>query len=436
MNDKQHKVVIVGGGAGGLILATRLAKHAKRSTKQSTNLSVTLVDESLTHIWKPLLHEIAAGSLNSYEDEMSYLSHAARHHYDFQLGKFSRIDRQQKLLYLDEVYDSNGNVLIEARTLKYDSLVFAIGSTNNDFGTPGVKEHCFMLDNRKNAEYFHTHFIGKFLAARAKQDNESLVHINIVGGGATGVELAGEIYSTMKRIVTFGLKDFNLDRIKICVIEAGNTILVGQTEKVQKGALKELKKIGIDVKLNSKVSEVNSTTIVIDESNILPSSLSVWAAGISGSMNESAFDGLALNRVKQIVVNAGLQSHEDESIFAIGDCAECVVDGNRLAPRAQVAQQQAIFLADNFMGFIDSNNMPEFVFREKGSLITIGESDAVGNIFASIFGSFYVQGAIAKWAYLSLYRQHQLQTLGVYRTIIQVLKDSMTRVLGPKIKLH
>lgn len=432
MNEIPHKVVIVGGGAGGLILATRFAKKIKNHQR----ISVTLVDESLTHIWKPLLHEIAAGSLNSYEDEMSYLTHAARHHYDFQLGRFERIDRDKKKVYLGEVKDTQGKVLISSRELDFDTLVLAIGSTNNDFGTPGVKENCFMLDNRKNAEYFHTHFLGRFLAAHAKRDDNALVHINIVGGGATGVELAGEIYSTMRRIVSLGLKDFSLERIKICIVEAGGTLLAGQAEKVQQGALQELKKLGIEVKLNTTVSRVNPDSVVIEDNAVLPSSLCVWAAGIKGGMPEEAFDGLELNKIKQLVCNESLQCDADDRIFGLGDCAECVIDGKRLAPRAQVAQQQAVFLAENLIEFVEECKIPKFVFHEKGSLITIGQQGAVGNIFASIFGSFYVQGFIAKWAYVSLYRKHQLQTLGLYRTIIQVLKDSMTRVVGPKIKLH
>ena len=140
--------------------------------------------------------------------------------------------------------------------------------------------------------------------------------------------------------------------------------------------------------------------------------------------------------MKQIQTEPTLQTQSDPNIFAIGDCAECIVDGERLAPRAQVAQQQAIFLADHLIAYVDQQTLPKFVFHEKGSLITIGKGGAVGNIFASVFGSFYIQGFIAKWAYLSLYRRHQVQTLGWYRTVIQIIKDSMTRVLGPKIKLH
>lgn len=429
---ERQRVVIVGGGAGGLILATRLAKQARKLK----TFNVTLVDENLTHIWKPLLHEIAAGSLNSYEDEMSYLTHAARHRYDFQLGRLQRIDREQKYLYLDEVKDEKGQVLIEARSMPYDVLVLAMGSTNNDFGTKGVKEHCFMLDNRKNAEFFHTHFLGRYLATRARGDAAAKVHLNIVGGGATGVELAGEVYTTMRRVVSLGFKEFDRNSIEINIIEASDNILAGQTDKVKQGAMRQLEKIGVKVWLKSQVKEVTATDIVIGDGRRLASSLCVWAAGIRCAMGDDKLDGLALNKVGQIKTITSLQTETDSDIFSLGDCAEAYSNGERLAPRAQVAQQQAMFLADNIVKHIKNEPLGSFVFHEKGSLISVGDSATVGQVFASVLGSFYIQGLVAKWAYVSLYRRHQVQTLGLWRTTIQVVKDTMTRVLGPKIKLH
>ncbi|PTT32947.1 NAD(P)/FAD-dependent oxidoreductase, partial [Pseudomonas sp. HMWF021] len=156
-----HRIVIVGGGAGGLELATRLGKTlGKRGTA-----SVMLVDANLTHIWKPLLHEVAAGSLNSSEDELNYVAQAKWNHFEFQLGRMSGLDRAQKKIQLAATYDENGVELVPAREVPYDTLVISVGSTTNDFGTQGAAQHCLFLDTRKQAERFHQQLLNHYLRA-------------------------------------------------------------------------------------------------------------------------------------------------------------------------------------------------------------------------------------------------------------------------------
>ena len=187
-----HRIVIVGGGAGGLELATRLGKTlGKKGTA-----SVTLVDANLTHIWKPLLHEVAAGSLNSYEDELNYVAQAKWNNFQFQLGRMTGLDRTVKQVHLAATLDENGAELVPARSLDYDSLVLAVGSTTNDFGTKGAAEHCLFLDTRKQAERFHQQLLNHYLRALAGQaDAAQEITVAIVGAGATGVELAAELHN-------------------------------------------------------------------------------------------------------------------------------------------------------------------------------------------------------------------------------------------------
>lgn len=151
-------------GAGGLELATRLGKTLGKRGKAS----VTLVDANLTHIWKPLLHEVAAGSLNSSEDELNYVAQAKWNHFQFQLGRMSGLDRELKKISLSATLDENGQELVPARELGYDTLVIAVGSTTNDFGTKGAAEHC-LLDTRKQAEKFHQQLLNHYLRAHAGQ---------------------------------------------------------------------------------------------------------------------------------------------------------------------------------------------------------------------------------------------------------------------------
>lgn len=141
-----HRIVIVGGGAGGLELATRLGK----SLGKRKQAEITLVDTNLTHIWKPLLHEVAAGSLNSSEDELNYVAQAKWNHFNFQLGRMSGLDREGKQIQLAATLDEEGRELLPARTLGYDTLVIAVGSNTNDFGTLGAAQHCLFLEDRKS----------------------------------------------------------------------------------------------------------------------------------------------------------------------------------------------------------------------------------------------------------------------------------------------
>lgn len=143
-----HKIVVVGGGAGGLELATRLGNQFKGSDKAS----VTLVDGNLTHIWKPLLHEVAAGSLNATADELNYLAQAKWNHFSFQLGRVKDLNRSEKYLSREAVLDEDGKQVLAERTVSYDTLVIAVGSTSNDFGIQGAKEHCVFLDTLQQAE--------------------------------------------------------------------------------------------------------------------------------------------------------------------------------------------------------------------------------------------------------------------------------------------
>src|SRR5690606_23274616 len=154
-----HHILIVGGGAGGIELATRLG----RTLGKRGQARITLVDANLTHIWKPLLHEVAAGSLNSSEDELNYVAQAKWNHFKFQPGRMCGLDRARKAVLLAAKHDENGVELVPQREIAYDTLVLAVGSKTNDFGTLGAAEHCLFLDSRDQAERFHNLLLNQYL---------------------------------------------------------------------------------------------------------------------------------------------------------------------------------------------------------------------------------------------------------------------------------
>lgn len=213
-----HRIVIVGGGAGGLELATRLGRTLGKRGKAQ----VTLVDANLTHIWKPLLHEVAAGSLNSSEDELNYVAQAKWNHFEFQLGRMQGLDRAGKRVRLAALVDENGVELVPERDIAYDTLVIAVGSTTNDFGTEGAAEHCIFLDTRAQAERFHRQLLGQYLRAHTGHDaNNNAVSIAIIGAGATGVELAAELHHAAQMLAAYGLDRIRPEDLHISLVEAG-----------------------------------------------------------------------------------------------------------------------------------------------------------------------------------------------------------------------
>jgi NADH dehydrogenase len=431
-----HRIVIVGGGAGGLELATRLGKTlGKRGTA-----SVTLVDANLTHIWKPLLHEVAAGSLNSSEDELNYVAQAKWNHFEFQLGRMSSLDRAARQIHLSATLDpETGQDLVPARSISYDTLVIAVGSTTNDFGTQGAAEHCLFLDTRKQAERFHQQLLNHYLRAHAGHDeSREQISVAIVGAGATGVELAAELHNAAKELAAYGLGRIAPENMRITLIEAGPRVLPALPERIGNPVHKTLEKLGVTVLTNAAVSEVTADNLVTATGQVIPAGLKVWAAGIRAPGFLHEIDGLETNRINQLVVRPTLQTTRDDNIFAFGDCAACPQPGTdrNVPPRAQAAHQQASLLAKSLKLRIEGKTLPEYTYKDYGSLISLSHFSAVGNLMGNLTGSVMLEGWLARMFYVSLYRMHQAALYGLFRTAMLMLGSRIGRGTEPRLKLH
>ncbi|PTQ67695.1 NAD(P)/FAD-dependent oxidoreductase [Pseudomonas sp. GV071] len=431
-----HRIIIVGGGAGGLELATRLGKTlGKRDLAR-----VTLVDANLTHIWKPLLHEVAAGSLNSSEDELNYVAQAKWNHFEFQLGRMEGLDRNAKRIQLSATLDEQGEELVPARTLDYDTLVIAVGSTTNDFGTPGAAEHCLFLDTRVQAERFHRQLLNHYMRAHANQtERAEQISVAIVGAGATGVELAAELHHAAHELAAYGLDSIKPENMRITLIEAGPRVLPALPERIGQPVHKTLEKLGVTVLTNAAVSEVTRDSLKTAQGQDIPASLKVWAAGIRAPDFLKELDGLESNRINQLQVRPTLQTTRDDNIFAFGDCAACPQpgeDGRNVPPRAQAAHQQASLLAKSLKLRIEGKALPTYRYRDYGSLISLASFSAVGNLMGNLTGSVMLEGWLARMFYVSLYRMHQMALYGVFRTLMLMLSDRIGRGTEPRLKLH
>ncbi|MDN6871368.1 NAD(P)/FAD-dependent oxidoreductase [Pseudomonas citronellolis] len=430
-----HRIVIVGGGAGGLELATRLG----RTLGKKGRAQVTLVDANLTHIWKPLLHEVAAGSLNSSEDELNYVAQAKWNHFQFQLGRMSGLDRATKRIQLAATLDEDGRELLPARTLDYDTLVLAIGSTTNDFGTAGAAQHCIFLDTREQAERFHKQLLTHYLRAHARQGEDDQISVAIVGAGATGVELSAELHHAAQELAAYGLTGIQPENMRITLIEAGPRVLPALPERISQPVHRTLEKLGVRVMVGSPVSEVSAEGLKTASGEFIPASLKVWAAGIRASSLLKDLDGLESNRINQLVVRSTLQTTRDENIFAFGDCAACPLgDGSErnVPPRAQAAHQQASLLAKSLVARLDGKPLLEYHYTDYGSLISLSRFSAVGNLMGNLMGSVKLEGWLARMFYISLYRMHQMALYGVTRTALMMIGDRIGRSTEPRLKLH
>lgn len=431
-----HRIVIVGGGAGGLELATRLG----RKLGKSGAARIILVDANLTHIWKPLLHEVAAGSLNSSEDELNYVAQAKWNHFEFQLGRMSDLDRAGKSITLAPTLDDDGQVLMPERRITYDSLVIAVGSTTNDFGTPGAAEHCIFLDTRAQAERFHRRMLSHYLRAHANESEDgSKIDIAIVGAGATGVELAAELHHAAKQLAAYGLNRIRPEDMRITLIEAGPRVLPALPERIARPVHKTLEKLGVTVLTGAAVSEVTADGLKTADGNFIPASLKVWAAGIRAPGFLKDLDGLESNRINQLQVRPTLQTTLDDDVFAFGDCAACPqpgTEGRNVPPRAQAAHQQASLLSKSLRLKISAQPLPEYHYRDYGSLISLSSFSAVGNLMGNLTGSVMLEGWLARVFYVSLYRMHQMALYGVPRTLLLMLSDRIGRSTEPRLKLH
>ncbi|WP_462401398.1 NAD(P)/FAD-dependent oxidoreductase [Pseudomonas sp. Marseille-QA0332] len=429
-----HRIVIVGGGAGGLELATRLGK----SLGKRKRANITLVDANLTHIWKPLLHEVAAGSLNSSEDELNYVAQAKWNHFNFQLGRMSGLDRESRQIQLAATLDEEGRELLPARTLGYDTLVIAVGSNTNDFGTLGAAQHCLFLDTRKQAERFHQQLLNHYLRAHAGDAASEKISVAIVGAGATGVELAAELHHAAHELAAYGLDRIQPKDMHITVIEAGPRVLPALPERISVPVHKTLEKLGITVMTNAAVSEVTADGLKTASGEVIQASLKVWAAGIRAPAFLKDIDGLETNRINQLLVRPTLQTTRDDDIFAFGDCAACPQpDSERnVPPRAQAAHQQASMLAKSLKARLEGKPLPTYEYRDYGSLVSLSRFSAVGNLMGNLTGSVMLEGWLARMFYVSLYRMHQMALYGTFRTLMLMLGSRIGRGTEPRLKLH
>ncbi|WP_332854580.1 NAD(P)/FAD-dependent oxidoreductase [Duganella sp. S19_KUP01_CR8] len=421
-------IVIVGGGAGGLELATRLGDTLGASKRAR----VLLVDRNPGHFWKPLLHTVASGKCDPRVEELSFPAQAVEHDFEFVQGEVLCVDRAHQTITLAPRKGSGTDGV--CRTVAYDKLVLALGAVTNFYKVPGASKHALTLDSVDEAEAFRRRFIEACIKAGEQKTGVDVV---IVGGGATGVELAAELSNSARALAAYRVHTLNPETdIRISILERGQHLLPQLHPQQANRAARELRALGIDVLTSTVVAEVQKDAVIDGAGNTHCADLTLWAAGVEAPQLCATF-GLTVNHLRQIVVDSSLCSANDSQIYALGDCASytCPIKG-AAPPRAQVAHQQAMFLAD-LLARRSGTPRPDFRYHDYGSLVSLGPQTAVGVLTGAITGkSIRVGGATASLLYQLLYQKHLLSLHGTARVVTQALVDWLRAKILPPVKLH
>ena len=433
----QSKYVIVGGGAGGLELACKLGRKLGPG-------KVMLVDSRLYHIWKPSLHEVAAGTLDIHAEGLSYQMLAHDNGFTYVYGALEALDAAAHTITVSPIETQTGESVLPQRQIRFESLVLAVGSTSNYFGVPGAQEHTISLNATEDAERFRLTLLKLLAQAATRKDaargGAGGVDIVIIGGGATGVELAAELREASGVYAAYGFGHLQpLQDVRITILEGAPRILAPLPERVSSAAVKLLAERGVTVSADTRVTAIDADKVTVASGTVYPSDITVWAAGIKAP-DFLAQLGLPTAKGGQIDVTDRLAVKGIPDIYALGDCALCLgADGKPVPPRAQAAHQQADYLLDTFMRR-EKGKAPgtkPYVYRDYGSLVSFGQSTSVGSLMGSLQGSnWFVEGFFARLMYTSLHLMHHQAIMGTLRTGVLALARFLIKRSTPHVKLH
>jgi NADH dehydrogenase len=401
------------------------------------------VERSRTHLWKPLLHSVAAGSLRRSQHELNYLAQAQWHHFDYAYGEVVGLDREAKALKLGAMIDDEGREITPARDIPYDTLVMAIGSVTNDFGTPGASRYAIPLETPEQATRCNRRIVNACLRANSQAEpvRPGQLHVAIIGAGATGTELAAELHRTVRAVVAYGMDRIDPERdVHIVLIEAADRILPALPEKISGATQALLTKLGVEVRTRSRVAEVRADGVVLSDGEVIPSELVVWSAGVKAPDFLQGLDGLETNRINQLVVKPTLETTRDPDIFAIGDCASCPQPGSDkpVPPRAQAAHQMADHMIAQIKRRLAGKPLEPYRYQDFGSLVSLGRYSTVGSLMGFVAGrGMFIEGLFARFVYRSLYKMHEAALHGggtvFWRTLVSALPGGGPT---PSVKLH
>ncbi|MFJ2994446.1 NAD(P)/FAD-dependent oxidoreductase [Pandoraea sp. NPDC087047] len=428
--SRANRIVIVGGGIAGLMLATRLGRTLGRAGAAR----VTLVDSHPSHLWKPMLHTVAAGTRDVAHTQVAYLAHACGNGFTYQAGCMGALDRTRREVVLKEMEGHDGKRLLGERRVPYDALVLALGSQADDACLPGVRDVCHFIDSQPQAEAFNAALHCEALRSAV---NDDALRIVIAGGGTTGVALAAELSRTFALAAGYGDPQIG-ERLKLTLVESESRLLGAFPPDISASTQDQLEQLGFRVLTDTRIVCADRDGFYRDDGQLIPGDLLVWAAGVKAPDVLRGIGGLTTNGANQIVVRATLQTAQDERIFALGDCASLTLAEGECAlpPTAQVATQQAEHLGRHLGAWLEGRAIPPFAYRDPGASLALSGYNAFGAL--GRFGFFkggIVRGRFAQWSHAMLYRRHQHALHGFARATVLLGAEKLGGLRGPRIRL-
>lgn len=394
--DEAIGVVVVGAGFAGLAAVHALA---------GSGADVTLVDRHPYSTFQPLLYQVATAGLTSADVAYPLWAVARKRRARFRRGELTGIDRAASAVEL-----------ADGTRIGYDYLVLATGVSAAFFGVTGAAEHVLSLYTRHDAVVLRDELLADL--ERLAADPSGELHITVVGGGATGVELAGTLAELRNIALPATFPEIEQKRMQVTLVEAGDALLAPFDPVLRDYALRQLRSRGVDVRLGTAIEQVRDEEVELAGGEVLRSEVTVWAAGVAGPAETGAL-GLPTGRGGRILTSADLRVRGEERIFAAGDIS--LIEGNPMPQLAQPAIQQGRHAAVQIRRLMRARQTTEFSYHDKGIMATIGRRSAVVQLPSRV----KIKGTIAWFAWLVLH----LVTLLGHRNRITALVNLSWRYL-------
>ena len=421
MKDKPIKIVILGAGFAGIYAYFNLHKHF-----HGKNVKIVLISEHDYFLFVTLLHEVATGSLLPLNITQSIRSLSLCCLESFIEGHVDAVDFDRKKISVcrkpfdvpaQENVEKSDEMLAD---ISYDYLISALGSAPNFFNTPGAAEHAFTLKTQDDAKYIKNRFIDNFAKASEISDpkvRKAMLHTAVIGGGPTGVEVAGELADYVNHEM-YSIYPALKGLAKITIYQSGDKLLPQVDDWFHTKAEDILcKKMNVEVSFKARVTEITEKSIKIGEKEI-PSGLTIWTAGVKAQdlkiISEEKIE--KEERTERVKVNQHLQLEQYPEVFVIGDQA-WVYDKDAGVPypmRAQFAQREGVIAADNINAHIHKRPLRVFEWKDQGFIVSLGKGGALAEVF-----KFKLSGPFAWWIYRTVYASKIVGWRAKIRTVLE-----------------
>lgn len=390
------RVVIIGAGFGGLSAARSL---------RNAPVDVLLIDKNNYHTFQPLLYQVATAGLEAEE-----IAHAVRgifhnqQNFDFYLGEVTGVDWAQRQLHI-----------LDGTLIPFDYLIVAAGATTNFFGVEGAEQHGFGLKNLTEAVNLRSHIIERFETANRlrKSTTETQLNVVVVGGGPTGVEMAGAVCELFQKVLKKDFPHLPIEQAQVYLVEASPNLLNAYHEKLQPYARKQLERRGVNVMLNTQVVRVTADAVYLSDGTHIPTQTMIWAAGVRANPLGEILH-LPTARAGRIAVETDLRIPGYEQVFAIGDIAASKNAADEIDPQlAPVAMQGGQHVATQIIRHLKGQPSTTFRYKSRGIMATIGRNAAVSQLDIGMRNTGFI--AWIMWLVL-----HLMQLVG-FRNRLNVL---------------